>query len=351
MMRNRKVLILESDYAARQDLANAVRKMNGQVYLATQCQFVIDVAKKSRPDVVILDSNLTGGAIDALALLKNNPQTASIPVVAIAIDENEASAFKDAGAAQTQIQPVNTEDLLRSVEEEANRTFAVKLAPKSRTLDTNRLQAIRETGLLDSAPEEEFNRLTELAAKLLGTPTALMSLVDQNRQFFKAQVGLGEPWSSQRETPLTHSFCQWVVSSRENLVVFDASKHPVLSHNDAVKDLGVSAYAGVPITSDTDEALGSFCVIDSKPKEFTADDIQTLEDLTAIINSLISLRQTDSATENNKGKLIEAAGNAVRGASRILSRPNPALGLTEKGQLSRIVEKNSKRLVELTSPN
>jgi hypothetical protein len=83
----------------------------------------------------------------------------------------------------------------------------------------NRLAALGRTGLLDSPPEEPFDRLTRMATRLLKTPVALVSLVDRDRQFFKSAIGLPEPWQSRRETPLTHSFCKHVVAQHEPLVI------------------------------------------------------------------------------------------------------------------------------------
>ena len=80
-------------------------------------------------------------------------------------------------------------------------------------LDPARLAQLSRLRLLDTPPEEPFDRLTRLAARTLGAPVALVSLVDDRRQFFKSAHGLPEPWASQRETPLTHSFCQHVVTS------------------------------------------------------------------------------------------------------------------------------------------
>jgi GAF domain-containing protein len=91
-----------------------------------------------------------------------------------------------------------------------------------------RLDALRSTGLLDSPAEEAFDRLTRLAARLLRVPVALVSLVDEDRQFFKSCFGLPEPLATQRETPLSHSFCQHVVNLEDLLVAGDAREHPLL---------------------------------------------------------------------------------------------------------------------------
>jgi GAF domain-containing protein len=135
--------------------------------------------------------------------------------------------------------------------------------------DSGRLEALYRAAILDTPAEEIFDRLTLLASHVLRVPVTLLSLVDQDRQFFKSQVGVGEPWASQRGTPLSYSFCQYVVTSGQPLIVTDARSEPLLRENPAIHDLDVVAYAGMPITSRDGYQLGTLCVIDSKPRVWT----------------------------------------------------------------------------------
>ena len=156
--------------------------------------------------------------------------------------------------------------------------------------DPSRLAALRRSALLDTPVEAAFDRLTRLATTILGVPVSLVSLVDGDRQFFKSAVGLPEPWASRRETPLSHSFCQHVVRDAVPLVVPDARLDPTLSSNLAISELGVVAYAGIPIMTSDGYALGSFCAIDSKPRAWTEHEISILGELTALVVSEIELR-------------------------------------------------------------
>ena len=90
---------------------------------------------------------------------------------------------------------------------------------------------------MDSPREQAFDRLTERAARELGVPTAVISLVDDRRQFFKSAVGLDAEVAEQRGTPLSHSFCQHVVHTGTPLRVEDARRHPLVRDNLAVRDL------------------------------------------------------------------------------------------------------------------
>ncbi len=155
----------------------------------------------------------------------------------------------------------------------------------------DRLRALFESELLDSAAEPEFDRLTRLAAKLLRAPTALVSFIDDRRQFIKSGVGVGEPWASAREAPLPYSFCKYTVAAAEPLVVADARLHPVLKDNPSVTENGVLAYAGVPLVTSDDQALGALCVVEARVREWTEDELEVLRELAASAVTEMNLRR------------------------------------------------------------
>jgi formate hydrogenlyase transcriptional activator len=178
-----------------------------------------------------------------------------------------------------------------------------------------RLEALRRTSLLDSPPEEAFDRLTRLATTVLRVPVALVSLVDGNRQFFKSQCGLSEPLASSRQTPLTHSFCKHSVGSREPLVVADARRDPRFGHNHAFSELGVIAYAGIPLITSEGHALGTFCVVDRRPHDWTEEEVGILRVLATSTMSEIELRrlvgELRALTANLQG-LVESRTSELR---------------------------------------
>ena len=163
--------------------------------------------------------------------------------------------------------------------------------------DPKRLTTLRELGLLDSPAEKAFDRLARLASRLLHAPVALVSLVDADRQFFKSCIGLPEPWSSWRETPLSHSFCQHTVAAHEPLVISDARDHPLVRDNLAIRDLNVVAYLGIPLTMPNGETIGSFCVIDSVPRTWAQEEIDTMRELATSMISEITLRALQRTLE------------------------------------------------------
>ncbi len=154
-----------------------------------------------------------------------------------------------------------------------------------------RLEALRETGLLDTPPEEAFDRLTDLASRILDAPVSLVSLVDEDRQFLKSCVGVSEEVAEKRETPLSHSFCRHAVAAGEPFVVEDARRDPRVRENPAVEELDVIAYAGIPLVTGDDQALGSFCVIDDEPRDWTSGELSILRDLAASVMTEIELRR------------------------------------------------------------
>jgi GAF domain-containing protein len=147
--------------------------------------------------------------------------------------------------------------------------------------DPARVEALRSSGAMDPSSRAALDRIARMAADLLNAPVALVSLVDADGQVFGGCVGVAEPWASRRGTPLSHSFCQHAVASREPLVVSDAREDPVLRGNVAIRDLGVIAYAGVPLIDAAGNALGTLCVIDHEPRTWSRQQLQVLQDLTA----------------------------------------------------------------------
>jgi formate hydrogenlyase transcriptional activator len=154
-----------------------------------------------------------------------------------------------------------------------------------------RLAALRRTALLDSPPEEAFDRLTRLARSVLHVSASYVSLVDGERQFFKSAVGLSEPWASSRQTPLTHSFCKHAVESGEPFVVSDARENPLVRDNRAVSELGIVAYAGIPLTTPEGHTLGAFCVVDAQPRVWKDEEVEVLRSLAASVMTEIGTRQ------------------------------------------------------------
>jgi GAF domain-containing protein len=145
--------------------------------------------------------------------------------------------------------------------------------------DPARIVALRRLVVLDTGPTEALDRIARLTARILECPIALITLVDADRQYFKASFGLPAALESTRETPLTWSICQYAVALRAPLVVCDAGVEHWLDDNRAITEFGVKAYAGVPLISRDGYAIGTLCAIDLSPRQWADDELANLEDL------------------------------------------------------------------------
>jgi hypothetical protein len=171
--------------------------------------------------------------------------------------------------------------------------------------DRGRLHSLADTGLLDAPERAALNRYARIASRALEAPVSLVSLVDAERQFFAAAHGLDEPWSERRETPLSHSFCQHVVNERSALVVEDARSDERVCDNLAVEELNVAAYAGVPLSDANGNVLGSFCVIDEQPRQWTPSDLKLLRFLADAVAEEIELARRAWLAEKAEADLAE----------------------------------------------
>jgi two-component system cell cycle sensor histidine kinase/response regulator CckA len=169
--------------------------------------------------------------------------------------------------------------------------------PPTPPAEAVRLAAVRRTTLLDTPPDQAFDRLTRLAARLLGTPIALISLVDDDREFFLSASGLAEPLATSRTTPLSYSFSRHIVEAGTRLVIDDARRHPLVRTNPAVRELGWVAYAGVPLVDARGQVLGALSVIDAMPRLWSERDLDLLEDLAIWAVTEIELRAAPPSDE------------------------------------------------------
>jgi GAF domain-containing protein/serine phosphatase RsbU (regulator of sigma subunit) len=174
--------------------------------------------------------------------------------------------------------------------------------------DPSRLRALERSGL-STRSDARMDEFAEWARESLGVPVALVSLVRAGDQVFPGMAGLGEPWASRRSTPLSHSFCQHVVRTAAPLVITDARDHPWVRDNLAVSDLGVVAYAGMPLTDDDGHVLGSLCAIDEKPRQWTDAEVATLRRIAQACSTDLRLRlaRHDAGIEEIRRDAVELA--------------------------------------------
>ena len=150
-----------------------------------------------------------------------------------------------------------------------------------------RLETLRQYQVLDTDSEETFDDLTRLAAYVCQTPTALISLVDANRQWFKARVGI-----EARETPRNISFCGHAILVRDCFIIEDALFDERFADNPLViNEPFVRFYAGMPLWSPEGFAIGTLCVMDRKPRTLNDGQVEALEMLANQVMSQLELRR------------------------------------------------------------
>jgi PAS domain S-box-containing protein len=171
----------------------------------------------------------------------------------------------------------------------------------------SRVAALKRLNRLDSRAVEYFDRLTRLAQQMLAVPISLFSLIDDTRQHFKSSLGLSDALVKAGGLPLSHSFCQHVITSGKPLVVSDASKHALVKDNPSALEYGFVAYAGVPVLSAEGYAVGVFCVIDQRPRVWRMEEVKLLGDLVKMLGPLRSGTETQMAEAKLRRALDQVA--------------------------------------------
>ncbi|MET0371753.1 MAG: sensor domain-containing diguanylate cyclase [Sphingobium sp.] len=161
------------------------------------------------------------------------------------------------------------------------------MADQRLTDEVGRLAALARYDILDSPPESGFDRITGLVRSVLNVPMAVVSLVDADRQWFKAHDGLDDT-----ETPRGIAFCDHTIRQREPMVIADATADARFSDNPLVTGgARIRSYAGVPLTTPDGYNIGSLCAIDTVPRDFDPAQIAILQSLAALVVDQMELRR------------------------------------------------------------
>lgn len=186
--------------------------------------------------------------------------------------------------------------------------------------ETARLRSLQDLKILDTQPEERFDRITRLASRIFDVPIALVSLVDRDRQWFKSKHGL-----EAEQTPRDVSFCGHAILGQEGLVVEDTHADGRFRDNPLVTaDPAIRFYAGVPVHSAEGHAVGTLCVIDREAKKFSEDQHAILRELASMVDQeLVLLNQatTDELTRISNRRGFLKIGEHVLALCRRKSEP------------------------------
>jgi len=170
---------------------------------------------------------------------------------------------------------------------------------RSASDEERRLSALRDLEVLDTPSERTFERLTETAALVCGVPISLLSLIDADRQWFKANVGL--PGTTQ--TPREHAFCSVAIRGDDILEIPDARLDPRFADNPmVVGDPGIRFYAGAPLCLDDGLRIGTLCIIDRVPRQLDATQREVLGNLACVALKLLEARRTSLDLERSEAR-------------------------------------------------
>lgn len=233
--------------------------------------------------------------------------------------------------------------------------LATKMKPASPDAnEPDRIAALKRYDVLDSEPEELFDSITQLAAAICDVPIALITFVDTDRQWFKSKVGLDI-----RSTPREVAFCSHAIQQPpELLIVPDASQDERFHDNPLVTgDPRIRFYAGAPIVSN-DQALGTLCVIDRKPRELTAEQTQALATLSKQVCANLDLRlrtQQLEALNASKNRLFSIIShdlrsplNSILSISELLTDKDMTFDSEESQELLRHMKRSARTTLQIT---
>jgi GAF domain-containing protein len=194
--------------------------------------------------------------------------------------------------------------------------------------EKQRLKVLWQYEVLDTVPEEVFDDLTELAARICGAPLAMISLVDEHRQWFKSRVGV-----TQTETARDVSFCAHAILQSDLFIIPNATLDKRFANSPLVKsDPKIRFYAGAPLVTPDGHALGTLCVLDQVPRELNADQRQALRVLARHVVGQLELRrqarelaQARQSGDEIKHELLKVRGElaaAHKGLRKVAAAPH-----------------------------
>jgi GAF domain-containing protein len=189
------------------------------------------------------------------------------------------------------------------------------------TSEAKRLKVLWQYDLLDTLPEAVFDDLTELAARICEAPIAMISLIDEKRQWFKAKVG-----TTMTETSRDISFCAHAILQPDLFIVRDALLDPRFAQNPmVVSEPKIRFYAGAPLVTADGYALGTLCIIDKVPRDLREEQKQALKILARHVVSQLELRRRtqELATVKEEQKRLRAEIAKARSALSKAKRPAP----------------------------
>jgi diguanylate cyclase (GGDEF)-like protein len=276
-----RTVIVEDSAAALAALSQVLETLPGFDLLGTAGaeDEAVELIQMLQPDLVLLDLGLASGSgLGVLRRLREAACPARIVVLTNRVEQAYRAACLAAGANAFFDKSADHAALLDQLQ---------AWMPPQPANEPQRLEALHTLRVLDTPPEASFDAVTELAARLLGVPIVLVSLIDEQRQWFKSRVGL-----SATQTSRAVSFCGHAINSADVFVVEDALRDPRFADNPlVVGEPRVRFYAGAPLTLSGGEVIGTLCAIDHQPRQLGDTERAVLQMLARHVVVELELRR------------------------------------------------------------
>lgn len=305
ILRDRPVVLGLGTPAWAETLTKAIQDDECPCMIAPNPQGLLDRISPHRPPaLVVLDEAFAGGDPAALAAAVHERQHAPgsgsdsgspppdpAPVVLVA-DRCTEHNTTDTAITDWLVAPFTPEYARTRLRAWILRSACRWVPAQEPDNEAERLAALRALAVLDTAPEERFDRLTRIAKAAFDVPIALVSLVDSNRQWFKSCIGVDVG-----ETPRDQAFCAHAILGKTVFHIPDALQDERFADNPLVTGPArVRFYAGYPLTGPNGHALGTLCVIDTRPRRLDGEQIQLLQDLAALVEAELRTPVTNTGT-------------------------------------------------------
>jgi phosphoribosyl 1,2-cyclic phosphodiesterase/FixJ family two-component response regulator len=271
------ILLSMADVRTAAALSEAIRDEGMRVSSFSDAQEAQGLIAKDRPALAILEHDPPG--IDGMSTCRairadESNHKYQVPVIMVAAQEDQAAAAA-AGVTDWLVRPFSDAYARTKIRAWVFRSTCQWMRGAIPADEERRLASLRALSILDTAPEERFDRITRLASALFDAPIALVSLIDEDRQWFKSCYG-----TDVKQTSRDAAFCSHVVHAREPMIVPDTFLDPRFADNPfVVNEPRIRFYAGFPLILDDGACIGSLCVVDTRPRSPDAADLARLRDL------------------------------------------------------------------------
>ena len=274
---DRSVILNVANSGVAAALAEAVRAEGARAIFFSDLDAARTLIAKDRPSLAMIEHDIVRG--DGMALCHEIRKTEAdrFPVVIVA-EREEAAVGAAAGVTDWLIMPFTSSYARTKIRAWILRAVCRWMRAPIPQDEDRRIASLHEIKILDTEPNERFDRVTRLASALFNVPMAMISLIDEDRQWFKSCVGV-----STRENPRDVSFCAHVVFSREPMIVADAFQDMRFADNPLViNEPRIRFYAGYPLILDDGSCIGTLCLLDTRPRTLDGPDLERLHDLADI---------------------------------------------------------------------